>query len=701
MTMVPLLKVQLLGNFRIFLNQQDISVTFSERVKLLFAYLLLNPQALISRKQIAFTFWPESSESQARTNLRNLLYLFRKSLPKTESFFEIDSQFIKWRNNKHINLDVQKFWESISATETCQSNRERISYLQQAVNSYRGELLPDLYEDWLLKQREELHQSFVNALFTLSALLEEERQYPEAIQAMNRLILSDPLNELAYQRSMRFHALNNDRAGALKVYHACSTVLRQELDIEPSQDTRVYYEQILQLHASAAITTKEKRSLDTKKMIGRQGEWKKLRDIWEKTVQSEPGVALILGEAGIGKTHLTKEMAQWTRRQGIQTALAQCYPGEGELPFAPIVSWLRTPEFKKEIEDLESLWQGELARLLPEYKTPHIKAYQSEMNQKWQRRRLFEAIAKGIIGHRKPRLLILDDAQWSDQDTLDFIHYLLRYDNTAPVLIVLTARTEELISSNPVNQLRVLLQSKGNLQEIELESLKKKEIRELAVDLTSNTVQEKLINRLYSESEGNPLFVVEMLRSGENAMPDSLPTSIRSLLEYRLSQLSPSASELVGVASAIGREFSYRLLEAACGLGIDALVHGLDELWLRRIIQNQQEDNYNFTHGKLRDTAYAALSESRRRLNHRRIAEAYILISGEESGQAAKHFELAGQYHYAVKHYIEAAKASRRMFANQVAKLYLERALSLIPEGLEILWRQPNESAHPWKNCKG
>ena len=678
------IKVQLLGNFRIILNQQDISASFSDRVKLLFAYLLLNPESSISRKQLAFTFWPDTTESQARTNLRNLLHHLRHSLQKADEFFEFNTQNIRRRINASISLDVQDFKKSVSAAEICQSDQERISYLQQAANHYRGGLLPDLYEDWLLKQREELHQLFINALFELGFLLEDDRQYPEAIQVMNRLIRSDPLNELAYQRSMRFHALNNDRTGALKVYHACSTMLRQELAVEPSQDTQAYYEQILQFRNSKAITAKKEQSLDTKKMMGRQREWGHLQGAWQAIIQGKPGVVLILGEAGMGKTRLANEMAQWTRRQGVHTAFAQCYPSEDELPFAPVVSWLRTPEFKKEIVDLEPLWQEELARLLPEYKKSQIEPSQSEIDQKWQRRRLFEAIAKGIIGHRKPRLLILDDAQWCDQDTLDFVHYLLHYDKTVPALVVLTARTEELTSTNPVNQLGVLLQSKGHLLKLELEPLKKEEIQELAADLTNNDLQEEFIDRIYTESEGNPLFVVEMLRSGKNAIPDSLPISIRSLLEYRLSKLSPSASELAGIASAIGREFSYRLLEAACRLDADALVRSLDELWLRRIVENQQGDDYNFTHGKLRNTAYEALTEARRRLNHRRIAEALISNSREESGQTAKHFELAGQHDRAVEQYIEAAEASRRVFSNQVAKAYLERALSLISENVEL-----------------
>ena len=428
-------------------------------------------------------------------------------------------------------------------------------------------------------------------------------------------------------------------------------------------------------------------SIDTTKMIGRQREWGILRKAWQATNQGKPGAVLILGEAGLGKTRLANEMAQWTRRQGIQTAYAQCYPGEGDLPYAPVVAWLRTPEIEKDIKDLDTVWQDELANLLPEFQEKsELNASQNGLEQKWQRRRLFEAAAKGILGHRKPRLIILDDAQWSDQDTLDFIHYLLHYDKTAPVLIVLTARSEEVTLKNPVNMLRVLLKAKKTLQEIELEPLTKEDIRELAANLTNGNLQESLLDRLCAESEGNPLFIVEMLRSGKDSIPDSLPLSIRSLLEYRLNQLSSSARDLVGTASAIGREFSYNLLEAACGMDEDTLVLSLDELWLRRIIQHQQGDNYNFTHAKLRDTAYDLLSDAHRQLNHRRIAEALISIhKGDEweNSLAAKHFELSGQFSQAIEQYIKAAEISRRVFANSKAILYLEQALSLLENSRE------------------
>jgi DNA-binding SARP family transcriptional activator len=680
---MPNIRVKLLGDFRVFQDGHDISDSFSERIRLLFSFLLINSETSIPRKKIAYTFWPDSTESQARTNLRNLLHRLRKSLQLADTLFEYGTQDIRVCSDALINLDVHNFLSYLASANSSLNISDRISYLQEGTRIYSGELLPDFYEDWILKKREELNHLYINALLDQSALLEDNRQYKEAIQVINQLIRNDPLNEVAYQNSMRLHALNNDRTGALKIYHTCTKILRQELDVEPLPETQFYYKQILQIEDGIDEDKRLRLPPEIKKIIGRQKEWQSLRNAWKTASQGKPGAVLLLGEAGVGKTRLALELAQWTRRQGIHTAFSQCYSGEGELPYAPIVDWLRVPEFEKVIEGLDEIWRGELARLLPELQNPTETArIFTAMDHKWQRRRLFEAIAKGLLDHGRPLLLVLDDAHWSDRDTLDFIHFLLQYEYNASVLIVLTARTEELTHTSPVSKMGGKLQSKGNFQEVELKPLDKAEVQELVTVLTNNRVNEKHIDRLYSESEGNPLFVIEMLRSGDDPVSSSIPFTIQSLLEYRINQLSPSARKLAGIASAIGREFSYQVLKASSEMDEDTLIDSLDELWLRRIIQNQQEDSYNFTHGKLRDTSYGLLNDAHRRLIHKRIAETMISIyKGDEDlgfGLTAKHFELAGLYDQAVEQYLLAANTSGRVFANSKVIHYLKQAQALI-----------------------
>ena len=151
-------------------------------------------------------------------------------------------------------------------------------------------------------------------------------------------------------------------------------------------------------------------------------------------------MALIAGEAGIGKTRLAEELEGWADRQGILTANARGYAAEGELPYAPVAAWLRA----RPLPPLEPVWLTELARLLPELLATHPTLPPPEpLREAWQRNRLFEALARGVLCCGRPRLLVLDDLQWCDPDTLAWLHYLLRFDPNAALLVVGTLCTGE------------------------------------------------------------------------------------------------------------------------------------------------------------------------------------------------------------------------------------------------------------------
>lgn len=671
------LDARLLGGFSLLYNGQAVNGLQAERLVLLLSYLLLNTNTPVPRRQAAFLFWPDSTEEQARANLRNSLHLLRRDFPEIDSFLELDSQSIRWKADVQIELDVRQFNDALTQAKASETDQARTRYLQEAVNTYRGELLPRLYENWVLVLREELHQSYLGALSQLAKLLEDARQYEEAIDVVNRLVHGDSLSESAYQHSMRLHALKGDRAGAMQVYHTCATILKRELDLEPSAEINSLYEQLIQ----SKEVGREQQASEGRRLVGRKQEWGQLRSAWGSASKGKPTFVLLLGEAGIGKTRLAEELMGWTRRQGIRTAVAQCYPAEGNLPFAPVITWLRAEEMREDWANLDLLWKKELGRLMPEHE---LEKPETISGTKWQRQRLFEALTKGLLGSGVPRLLVLDDAQWSDQETLELIHYLLRYDANAPLMILATVRAEALDEKKPLDQLRTDLQSKGSSIEMELAPLEKADVASLARDLTGNELDDAKIDNLFANTEGNPFFIVEILRSRGFLQGAGLPQRLRSVLTQRLNQLSPSARELMGLAAAIGREFSYRLLADVSTLNETALVQSLDELWARRVIQMHGSDSYNFTHGKLQDAAYETLTAPRRLLVHRKIAEA-LLNEAErgfevESGIVARHLERGGQYQAAVEHYLKAAEEARRVFANREAISHLEKSLSLLSE---------------------
>lgn len=668
-----MLEIQLLGGFRLIRAGCELKAIQSERLALLLGYLFLHLEAPPSRKQLAYIFWPDTTEEQARANLRNLIHQLKRMYPEIETFVDFEGQSIRWRDESALTVDALQFTSALTRAKNQKDDASCLRELQEAVSLYRGQLMPGFYEDWILLQREELHSAFLNALTRLAKLLEDHRQYTEAIEAINRLIRNDPLNEAAYQQAMRLHALNRDRAGALQVFHHCSTILMRELGEEPSAETKSLHWQLTQSSQVDSEPTPEARTL-----IGRKAEWNQLRNAWQSAANGRSMLVLILGEAGIGKTRLANELTQWVHRQGICTAEAQCYPAEGNLPYAPVVAWLRAPGLREEQENLAPLWKKELGRLLPEHEMEETGANKDE---KWRRQRLFEALARGLLGSGASRLLVLDDAHWSDQETLEFIHYLLRYDRNAPLMILATARIEELEAQHPLNQLRLPLQSKEMGVEMELAPLDKSTLGQLARNLTGVELDAQRQAELYAESEGNPFFLVELLRSGEALDATGLPQSLRSVLAQRLNQLSPSARDLVGSAAAIGREFSYHLLRNSSSMDEYTLVQALDELWSRRIIKVQGE-TYQFSHGKLLDAAYETMTSAQRWLCHRRIAEALLAEAEKgwevENAIVAGHFEKAGQYPQAIEQYRKAAVAARRVFAHRDAVSHIKHALGLL-----------------------
>ena len=149
-------------------------------------------------------------------------------------------------------------------------------------------------------------------------LLEEQRDYQAAIGNAQRLLRHDPLHEATYRRLIRLHALDGDRAGALRVYHTCATVLQRELDVEPSAATREAYEQLLGAESRTPCATDAKAA--SSPLVGREKEWAQMLQAWRGVAAGGgPHVVMLCGEAGIGKTRLVEELLQWAARQGIAT----------------------------------------------------------------------------------------------------------------------------------------------------------------------------------------------------------------------------------------------------------------------------------------------------------------------------------------------------------------------------------------------
>ena len=507
------LHIQLFGDFHLMLGEVPLTTVRHARERALLAYLLLHRNAPRSRQHLAFLFWPDTGEAQALTNLRNLLFKLRQALPDPDRFLLTEAHAVQWRPDAPYTLDVAAF-------EAAAAQAATVADLEQAALLYRGDLLPSCYDDWILPERARLQQMAMGLLERLIGMLEERRELHAAIACARQLGQLDPLNETACRTLIRLHAADNDRAGALRVYHSFVRKLRDELGVDPSAETQSAYRRLLSTEnaTGSAAPPASWATPDQPPLVGRQPEWRRLLDAWRAAAGGNPHLLLLAGEAGIGKTRLAEELLAWISRQGLAGAAAHCYAAEGALTYAPVAAWLRAPALQKRLSALEMPWLTEIARLAPDLLAGRRDVPRpGPLTERWQRQRLFEALARVMCAPGEPLLLLLDDLQWCDRDTLEWLHYLLRFDPQARLLVLGTVRTEDVTPDHPLNALVSAVRQTEQLAELTLGPLSAAETASLAAHMTKQSLTPRQHAWLHQESEGNPLFVVEMVRTGWDA----------------------------------------------------------------------------------------------------------------------------------------------------------------------------------------
>ncbi len=701
------LHIRLLGDFSLLYADQPVISLNTMRLQSLLAYLVLHDDVPQQRQHLAFLFWPDTTEAQARNNLRQLLHQLRQAFPAVAHFLSTDTHMLHWHADAPFSLDVAEFEQALTLADTAARSNDQHALqaaLEQADNLYRGELLPGCYDEWILPERERLRQRHWHALEQLLHLFEAQGDTLTAISYARRLLALDPLSEDLYRRLMRLFAFNNDRASALHVYHTCVSTLQREMGVDPDPATRAIYEQLLQQETTTVRTiVHQPLPAAPLTLIGREREWKRLHDAWQRAGSGEPHFVLVAGEAGVGKSRLTEEFLLWASQQGAITAKTRSYAAEGQLSLAPVTEWLRSEGLRSKLRQLETVWLTEVARILPELFTerPGLPHYEP-VTEYGQRQRFFEALARAILIATGPLLLLIDDLQWCDQETLEWLHFLLRFDQAARLLVVGCARQEELSPQHPLNTFLLHLRNTMHVTDIALEPLDATETVKLASQVAKRKLGVDEGLHLFHETGGYPLFVVETVRAGMErgavnppeanglyghsplANAPSLPPRVHAVLVGRLLQLSAPARGFVELAATVGREFTFDLLLTASNADTESAVRALDELWHKRIVREHGANSYDFTHDKLREVAYAEIGAPQRRMLHRRVAQALETMYAENldaiSGQIAWHYEHTGMIEQAIPYYQRAAAVAQGVYANEDAINLLSRSLHLLEQ---------------------
>lgn len=244
----PGLQIQLFSGFSLRYGDDVVASFTNERSQVLLAYLVLHRQVPHSRQQLACALYPDIFDSQSRTALRKGLYNLRQALPDAEQFLHIQAQVVQWHPTADVGLDVAQFEAALEAASAADAEAiaDQQGHLEQAVAHYSGPLLPLLDYEWLSPIRDHLHQRYLEALARLTAVLEQQQQYPQAIRYGQVLLHQEPLRESTYQTLMQLYGKHSDRATAIQIYHQCRQVLQDELGIDPSAETQQIYQALLE-----------------------------------------------------------------------------------------------------------------------------------------------------------------------------------------------------------------------------------------------------------------------------------------------------------------------------------------------------------------------------------------------------------------------------------------------------------------------
>jgi DNA-binding SARP family transcriptional activator/tetratricopeptide (TPR) repeat protein len=620
------------------------------------------------RDALADLLWPDNDIEHARGALRRTLSTLRAAIGPES--LETTRDHVRLVKSQGLSVDVDRFRALLAADD-----------LETAVGLFRGDFLegftlrdaPD-FEDWALSQADSLRRELTGALARLAARLEGAGQCSSALVHVRRWLSLDPLHEPAHRALIRLYALTGDRAAALVQYRQCVRTLSRELGVAPLPETTELYEAVntgtlVAATAAAPLPAVEQETEPTQTpFVGRDDDLRAVRAVYD-AIDHDGRLVVVEGEAGIGKTRLVEELLLDLRKNGAAVLAGRAYEDEAALAYAPLVDALRVRlrEDTRWVDDVPARTIAEAARLLPEIadSRPEQPADGPGAEARFLAA-VWDLLAAAVSGP-VPGVIHLDNAQWLDEASLVLLRYGLRRLAGRRLLVTLTWRTP---ADHPIGSV-VAEVARGSVRR--LGRLNVDAIGELLATARP-AMDHELSRRLYEETEGVPLLVVEYLNALTTGAEESwpVPTGVHDLLRSRLDRVSDTGSQVLAAAAVLGRSFDVDLVRSVSGRTDEETVAALEEL-VRRGLIREGPFAYDFVHDQLRTLVADDTGLARRRLLHARAANA---VRGP-AAVVARHLQLGGRDHEAALAYAAAAEQAREVYANAEAVEYLHAALAL------------------------
>jgi predicted ATPase len=305
-----------------------------------------------------------------------------------------------------------------------------------------------------------------------------------------------------------------------------------------------------------------------RRFVGRAHELGQLRALVEQAVAGRPGVAVVSGDAGVGKTRLLEELATRSRAAGHTVLVGACVPfGDYALPYVPIVDALRALEATPDGASLlraEAARRPVLSRLLP-HRLDDASPLSEELSEGLAQVQLFEAL-HGILvalAETAPVLFIIEDAHWADRSTRDLIAFLARTLRMGRVALVLSYRSDDVNRRHPLRPLLAELARRPDVERVELSGFSHAEVAELLHNTIEGPIEPQLLQRVFARSEGNAFFAEELLRASARPRTNALPEALVDVLLTRVEGLADESRRTLQLAAVAGRRTTHTLLVEA------------------------------------------------------------------------------------------------------------------------------------------
>ncbi len=698
------LEIRVLGPLEVLVDGVPLMVDTRKALAIL--ALLAVDGRTYAREELAAMLWPEADDESARGALRRTLSVLRAALG--DRWLQVD--------RASAALDRGTTWIDLAELEAA-SRAPDVATLRGAAELARGSFLAGFtlrdspaFDDWRATRAVAVERAVADVLDRLAAAAESGGDISAAVEAASRRVDLDPLDEPAQRRLMALLGRAGDRGGAIRRYRACVAVLERELGVAPLAETTELYEAIRDAREAPdqgpvaavpfarptqfvppqplAVTTPGRLP-----HVGRDAEVAFVLGA-HRSASVDGRVAVVTGEAGIGKSRLVEAVANAVGAAGGQSLVARAFASEAGIAYGPIIELLRLGLAREDaaarLERLPMATRAELERLvaLPETlprDSTHTPVGWTAGDQPAARARLLEAIATGLaalVAGPVPGLIAVEDLQWADDASREALVWLARRLAGRSLLLLLTLRPEDLdeMGTSFASTIEALPGALG----VTLRRLDRPDVERLVAAAVSAGSPELGVDALLAESEGLPLYLVEALAAGTSSA-EGPARSVRTLLRERLATVGETATQVLSAAAVIGRSFDLHVVRGASGRSEDETITALEEL-VRRGIVRELEDwpgaAFDFAHAKLRDAAYESTSLARRRLLHRRTADLLRAEGGNRDDpgrlvQIAMHERAAGRDEAAAEAFRDAGLRARALYANREAAAHLETALAL------------------------